>query len=236
MVRLSRGLVNLSSAIWRLRIETVRTHTALWKQPPDGFEWLALCLRFANTADWHAGPHPTESLKTYQDLVAWGTNGGLIPRRETARLMRRVSSQPARAREALSRAVAAREVIYRIMADLAHGRAPAGRDLSALNRALASALRRSRLVSNAARPRGAGRFAWEIIGRIDDFDRVLWPVLKSAADLLTSPELRRVKQCADDRGCGFLFLDRSKNLSRRWCSMKSCGNRAKVLGYYRRRG
>lgn len=209
-------------------------YTTLWKQRSDGFEWLGLCLRFANTADWHASAHPKESLATYQDIVTWGVSGGLISAGETSRLMRQVSSRPGRARAALTRAVEAREVIYRIMSRLAHGRVPAGRDLTALNRALASALRRSRVVSDGSAP-GAGRFAWEITGRADDFDRILWPVLKSAADLLTSPEIRRVKECADDRGCGFLFLDRSKNLSRRWCSMKSCGNRAKVLMYNRRR-
>jgi predicted RNA-binding Zn ribbon-like protein len=208
--------------------------TALWKQRSDGFEWLGLCLRFANTADWHASAHPKETLSTYRDLVTWGVSGGLISPGETARLMRRASSQSGRARAALARAVEAREVIYRIMSGLAHGRAPAARNLTALNRALASTLRRSRLVSDGS-AQGTGRFAWEITGRVDDFDRILWPVLKSTADLLTSPELRRVKECADDRGCGFLFLDRSKNLSRRWCSMKSCGNRAKVLMYNRRR-
>lgn len=212
---------------------SVRTTTAVWKQPAEGFDWLALCLRFANTADWHASPRPKESLAHYQDLVVWGVRGSLLSRHEAARLMGRASVQPRRAREALARAVTVREVIYRIMRGRAHSEAPAGRDLAALNRALAGALRRSRIAARASSD--TGRFAWEIAGRIDDFDRVLWPVLKSAADLLTSTELHRVKQCADDRGCGWLFLDRSKNLSRRWCSMKGCGNRAKVLHYYRRR-
>jgi len=205
----------------------------VWKQPEEGFDWLALCLRFANTADWHASPRPKESLADYQDLVVWGVRGSLLSRHEAARLMSRASAQPRRAREALARAVTIREVIYRIMSGLAHGGEPAGRDLATLNGTLAGALRRSRIAARAGSDTGC--FAWEIAGRIDDFDRVLWPVLKSAADLLTSTELHRVKQCADDRGCGWLFIDRSKNRSRRWCSMKGCGNRAKVLQYYRRR-
>jgi len=205
----------------------------VWKQPAEGFDWLALCLRFANTADWHASPRPKESLADYQDLVVWGVRGSLLSRHEAARLMGRASAQPRRAREALARAVMVRETIYRIMSGLAHGDEPTGRDLATLNGTLAGALRRSRIAARAGSD--TGRFAWEIAGRIDDFDRVLWPVLKSAADLLTSTELHRVKQCADDRGCGWLFLDRSKNRSRRWCSMKGCGNRAKVLQYNRRR-
>ena len=208
----------------------MRTRIAVWKQPAESLDWLALCLRFANTADWHASPHPKESLETYQDLLAWAVRNSLLSRREAARLMGRASAQPRRAREALARAVTVREAIYRIMSGLAHGDELAGRDLATLNKTLGGALRRTRIAGRG----DTGRFAWEIAGRIDDFDRVLWPLLKSAADLLTSTELRRVKQCADDRGCGWLFLDRSKNLSRRWCSMKGCGNRAKVLQYYRR--
>jgi predicted RNA-binding Zn ribbon-like protein len=64
---------------------------------------------------------------------------------------------------------------------------------------------------------------------------MLWPVARSAADLLTSAEeLARVGQCADDRGCGWLFFDTSRNHSRRWCAMKDCGNRAKARRHYRR--
>jgi len=44
----------------------------------------------------------------------------------------------------------------------------------------------------------------------------------------------RVRECEDDRGCGFLFIDQSKNRSRRWCSMESCGNRAKARQHYAR--
>ena len=72
----------------------------MWKQPAEGFDWLALCLRFANTADWHASPRPKESLADYQDLVVWGVRGSLLSRHEAARLMGRASAQPRRAPEA----------------------------------------------------------------------------------------------------------------------------------------
>jgi predicted RNA-binding Zn ribbon-like protein len=63
-------------------------------------------------------------------------------------------------------------------------------------------------------------------------DRPIWPVAKQAADLLTAPrELARVGLCAGD-GCGWLFFDRTGR--RRWCSMRSCGNRAKAASYYQR--
>jgi predicted RNA-binding Zn ribbon-like protein len=63
---------------------------------------------------------------------------------------------------------------------------------------------------------------------------MLWPILRSAAEVLTSEKRTRLGQCADDRGCGWLFLDTSKNRSRRWCDMEDCGNRAKARRHYLR--
>ncbi|MGH7124521.1 MAG: CGNR zinc finger domain-containing protein, partial [Stellaceae bacterium] len=65
-------------------------------------------------------------------------------------------------------------------------------------------------------------------------DRMLWPIVRSATQLLTAAELSRVKQCAG-RGCSWLFLDTSKNGSRRWCEMEVCGSRSKARAYYARR-
>ena len=65
----------------------------------------------------------------------------------------------------------------------------------------------------------------------DDPDRVLAPILHSAANLLVSPSRRQIRQC-ESQTCGWLFLDRSKAGTRRWCSMGDCGNRAKVARYY----
>ena len=64
---------------------------------------------------------------------------------------------------------------------------------------------------------------------------VLWPVVWSAVRLLSSPELASVRKCAAP-GCGWLFVDGTKNGSRRWCSMSVCGNRDKVRRYRRRTG
>jgi predicted RNA-binding Zn ribbon-like protein len=77
-------------------------------------------------------------------------------------------------------------------------------------------------------------FAWSTGGGADALDRPLWPVLWSAADLLTSARLAQARTCADPR-CGWMFLDESKNRGRRWCAMENCGNRAKVRRHYERR-
>lgn len=74
--------------------------------------------------------------------------------------------------------------------------------------------------------------------REDDeaLERVLWPVARSAVELAVSGRLDRVKQCpVPDGGCGWLFLDTTKNGIRRWCSMQGCGGRAKARRQYARR-
>jgi predicted RNA-binding Zn ribbon-like protein len=65
-------------------------------------------------------------------------------------------------------------------------------------------------------------------------DWILNPLIRSAADLLVSDELKRVKRCGDP-ACGWLFLDTSRNKSRRWCDMSDCGNRAKASRFYKKK-
>jgi predicted RNA-binding Zn ribbon-like protein len=62
---------------------------------------------------------------------------------------------------------------------------------------------------------------------------MLWPIASSAADLLTSERLKKVRLC-EAKTCTWLFLDESRNHSRRWCDMKVCGNREKARRHYQR--
>jgi len=78
------------------------------------------------------------------------------------------------------------------------------------------------------------RFEWAWVLDANDLDRMLWPIVRSAAELLTSGDLRKVRQCARE-GCDWLFVDASKNHSRRWCSMNMCGSRVKARRYYQRK-
>ncbi len=187
-----------------------------------------LCLDFANTADWHRSARPEERLRSYADLLAWGRQAAALTAGEAERLLRAAQRRPADAADVLRRAVALREAIYRLFSALAAGRPPADADLAVLNAALAEALPRLRL---AASEEG---FVWTWAGDADALDAVLWPVARSAAELLTADERDRVRECADDN-CGWLFLDMSRNRSRRWCSMEGCGNRAKARRYYARK-
>jgi predicted RNA-binding Zn ribbon-like protein len=186
-----------------------------------------LSLDFANTADWHASGQLVEFLTTYRELVAWSRHVGILNEDQVQRLVDEAARRPLDSSAVLERAIALREAVYRIFSAVSHGHRPLAADLAALNDELSTALAQSRIVPTAE------GFAWERAGRDDALDRMLWPVVHDVADLLTSPELDRVGQCADDR-CGWLFLDVSRNRSRRWCSMEVCGNRAKARRHYRR--
>ncbi len=188
-----------------------------------------LCLDFSNTAGMHASENPREKLNSYHDLVKWSIDAGIISDDDAQKLIRKAKKMPSESVKALRHAVALREAIYRIFSSLAAGYLPKEKDFALLNKNLSKTMANSRLI-----PKKAG-FQWDISGNKETLDWILNPVVRSAADLLTSDKLKRVKECADDRGCGWLFLDRSRNRSRRWCDMKECGNRAKAQRFYRRK-
>lgn len=186
-----------------------------------------LCLEFANTADWHASEHPVETLTNYEALVDWSERIGLLSAQTATDLRTQAKNAPALAEQIHLWAVELREALYRIFAAVAVGDQPAQDDIELLNEALPLAFANPTLM-----PTEQG-FAFRYRTG-EGLDQMLWPILRSAALLLTSPDLDRVGQCADDRGCGFLFFDTSRNRSRRWCDMSSCGNRAKARRHYAR--
>jgi predicted RNA-binding Zn ribbon-like protein len=186
-----------------------------------------LCLDFANTAGWHAGDHPEEGLNSYADLVAWAEQRRILSEDETQQLLIEARHRPEAATAVLEQAIILREAIYRVFVAAAEGNPPAEADLAVLNQILPLALGRLRLSSTE------NGISWEWTGEVRELDRMLWPVAQSAAELLTSEESNRVGQCADEQ-CGWLFMDLSRNHSRRWCDMGDCGNRAKARRHYAR--
>ena len=193
---------------------------------PDGYVFELTgghpCLDFANTVDDRRTPSPIELLTSARDLVDWGRQAGVITAHDAARMAARAHGRQAEVERALIRAREVRETIFAVLSSVARRTPPAAASVDALGRAVARALSARRLVY------GHQGFAW--IWRADaspDLERIVWPVLASAADLLGSEYLPRVRECAGE-GCGWLFLDRSKNGTRRRCDMTVCGNRAKV--------
>jgi predicted RNA-binding Zn ribbon-like protein len=188
-----------------------------------------LCLDFANTVDPRHSEHPREFLADYDDLVRWAVHAGALEGSAAAALATAAAHDPPAAVAAFRRAVALREALYATFSAIAAGAPVPAPALERLNAVLASSLQHARLV-----PAPAG-FRWTWGGEDTDLDRILWPIARSAADLLAEGPLERVRECPGEDGCGWLFLDVSKNGRRRWCSMEGCGNRAKARRFAARR-
>lgn len=188
----------------------------------------SLCLDFVNTVSTRSEALGREYLTSYGELVRWSRHVGILTAEEARVLEDNAARHPDRAAATLDRAIAVRETLYRVFSKIAHDQKPDEADLASLNLILGEGLSRMELS-----PAGRG-FAWIWVVDKEDLDRMVWPVVRSAADLLTSGDLERVRQCARD-GCDWLFVDLSKNQSRRWCSMDMCGSRVKSRRYYQRR-
>jgi predicted RNA-binding Zn ribbon-like protein len=187
-----------------------------------------LCLDFANTVDDRTEIQPEELLISFTALVSWSQQAQVLTEQEAQQLSKKAEQRPSEATRVLKRAVEVREAIFRIFKAIAEDASPEDEDLVVLSAAVADAQHHAQIV-----PKAAG-FIWDWIGRAGDLDCMLWPVVQSAADFLTSDELDTLRVCASD-SCDWLFIDTSKNHSRRWCNMKSCGNREKARRFYTRK-
>jgi predicted RNA-binding Zn ribbon-like protein len=188
-----------------------------------------LCLDFANTVHNRPVPaHRQDRLTDYSALVAWGSQTGVLTTRQARDLLHDATARPAAALRALRDGVRLREAIHGIFAAAAARRPPRRKDLRTLNAFVAEASHHLRIAV------AADAFRWEWTNRRNEaFQQVLWPIARSAADLLTSDRLRSVREC-EAEPCGWLFLDNSHSQRRRWCDMRLCGNRAKVRRFYDR--
>lgn len=186
------------------------------------------CLDLANTVSRRSTARPEDRLRSFEDLLSWGREAGALTAAEAAALRRRAAGKPKTAAAALRRMTRFREAFYRAMAAVTDRRPPRRADLEETNRAITEALGRGRVVVRD------GGLAWEWAVDRDGLGRVLWSVARSAAEVLTSNDLFLVRRCAAS-DCGALFVDTTRNRNRRWCEMRTCGNRAKVRRYYERR-
>jgi predicted RNA-binding Zn ribbon-like protein len=183
-----------------------------------------LCLDFVNTIDGRAGDHPYEYLTDYEQIVAWGHRVEILSEELALRLIKRGRANSLAADSAYDAILEFRETSFRLLSASLANEPPLAQDISRLNHAIENAA--SQYV---VEPADTG-YQWRLP---DHLDGMLWSVIWSAADLLTSDQLSNVKMCEAD-GCGWLFLDTSRNQSRRWCSMESCGNRAKAKRHYKK--
>jgi|RhiMetdeSRZDD1v2_1073273.scaffolds.fasta_scaffold54363_2 predicted RNA-binding Zn ribbon-like protein len=185
-------------------------------------------LEFTNTVNDHASEEPGETLFKYEDLLSWAKKIGLLREEQAQTLTRKAADQRNEASVVFTRSLKLREAIYRIFVAQTKGKSPANEDLAILNSVLAH------LTSGAQVVHHSGRFEWQWNFDENVLEAPLWIIALSAVDLMTSENYKWVGQCADEDGCGWLFVDTSKNHSRRWCDINDCGNRAKQRRYQKR--
>ena len=186
-----------------------------------------VALDFANTLDGRYDPQPRDHLHDYRDLLVFSVLAGTLDQPTADRLAAAAEESPEPAERQLHHARKLREVIFGVFSAVATGDGPRTADLDALNAFHQRAMSRGKVIP------AADGFDWDW-DDIDALDRPIWPVVRSAVDLLLTGDRRRLRECAAD-DCGWLFYDTSRNQSRRWCSMQSCGNRAKVQQFRERK-
>jgi len=180
----------------------------------------ALCVSFANTcSERRSAP------RDYAELVAWLVRHGALADADAERLATMAADRPGEAVAVFTFAESARELLRRVFDELADHRKLSPELVKEVNSELVEALPRQWIV-----PAKVG-FRWDwAFGSAEDLGQTLWPVIQSAAEILTSKHFAKVVRCAGE-GCDLLFVQRSGS-PRRWCSMKSCGKRVKAQRHY----
>ncbi len=187
------------------------------------------CLDFVNTASRRGG-HPDglhDRLSSYADLVTWAERTGATEPAEAARIRSAAEDRPEAAEAVLERARLLRESIYAVFSASADGTTPPAQDVARLDAEFGRAVGRRHLGAEE----GAVDWVWHEDG--EPLEWILGPIAVSAVELLLSDHLDRVRECGNDE-CNWLFVDASRNRSRRWCDMRECGNRAKARRHYAR--
>lgn len=206
--------------------QTSEDGTITRRRPPR-FELIAgnVCLDFVNTLD-DRHTQPKELLENYLDLARFGEDTGLLDSSQVDRLFARSEADPERAREVLKWARELREAIHDVFWAVINKRPAPPMALARLNGSVQNTAEHMRLVPVK------GGFEWRF-DDVNQFESMLWPISRAAADLLVSDQLPFVRACFS-KTCEWFFLDTSKNHHRRWCDMTRCGNRAKVQRFYER--
>jgi len=190
--------------------------------PAPGFLFVAgnPALDFVNTRPMLRA-QPTELLKDFADVLRWFVAAQFLDRTSSAKFRKRWADSP-EALASLRQLLGFREQLRRQILALESQKAVSKKTLSYLNRLLAGHPLPARLVLFKGTLRREHRFQPR---KPED---LLAPLLHAAAEMFTSFDPRRLRQC---ESCFLHFHDTTKNTARRWCSMKLCGNRAKVAKY-----
>lgn len=193
-------------------------------------------LDFVNSLDnRYREDGPNEMLNGYADVLRFLAETHLLDPQRAQWLSRTVTSETGgRVVEAVH---ALREAAATVLYSAVAGDPPPPTDLRMLEKYFLEASRHRELrweppARNSPSARASLR--WHRGRHENDPDLPIWVLADSVSNILLSDQMPHVHSCAVDT-CRWLFLDTSKNHSRRWCNMKVCGNRMKARRFQARR-
>lgn len=196
---------------------------------PEGFLFELtggdVSLNFVNTVDSRPTKHPNELMPTYKELFSWGRQAGVLSRMQELNLLKKALRHPNDAETARKSAVGLRECLFQIFTRVIENKEILEDLLVKWNRFVQRSTDQYELIQSKE------GFTWRCSADPLKYDSMVWPIIHSAAQLLTGPNVDRIRRCAADN-CDWLFLDTSKRGNRRWCDMTICGNRAKAQRFY----
>jgi predicted RNA-binding Zn ribbon-like protein len=185
-----------------------------------------LAVDFANTLDFRYDPDRlVDLLPTYECFLVFCRQTGVITAAQMRKLLREVSEFDSQ--RVLKDVIELREALYFLILSAVHRRSPDKSHLRSLNRFLSAA----RIVDEVVWHKR--RFVPSSPEVTERPDGPLRQIVDAAVVLITSPDIDNVRECSE-KTCRWLFLDRSRNRSRRWCDMQLCGNRSKAKRFYAR--
>ena len=188
----------------------------------------ALCLDFANTAGALRTSQPRDYLKNYSGVLHWAQQTGVLNKTQALNLEKNTQHGPGEREQAWRRALELRTAIYEIFSAVAARKTAPANGLDILNGELLESAAKTRIV------RGKSGFDLQLVPEECGLLIPLHAVARDAARLLTSHHLKEVRECGAP-ACSWLFLDQTRNHSRRWCDMTICGNRMKQVRLRRSR-
>jgi predicted RNA-binding Zn ribbon-like protein len=184
-------------------------------------------LDFTNTLDSRPADRPRELIPSYRDLLSWSKQAGVLTAHQESTLRKKATRMPAKAQRILQQGIKFREILFEVASAIAMRRPVPEKVLVKFSKIVHSAQNRFDLI------RAKRGLEWSARWDSLEMDSILWAIIQSAANLLTSSSVARIRRC-EGYNCNWLFLDHSKRGNRRWCDMSVCGNRAKAKRHYER--
>jgi predicted RNA-binding Zn ribbon-like protein len=183
------------------------------------------CLDFVNTESNKSGKIK-DLLLNYEDLITWLASAKLFGRSNLTRALEKWRGKRA-AERVFKRALILRNRLGEMAGEIVHARSVPCAAVQVVNDVIGGPPGTTRLIKTAL------GFERRFEPELREPGQMLVPIGESAATLLCSGDLSRLKECSNS-GCGAFFYDTSKNRGRRWCSGSQCGNRMRVATFYRR--